>query len=197
MGAIAWAERAGGAARVAGRAPTGDGLTPTERAVAELVARGRTNRETAAALFLSINTVEAALTAVYGKLGIRSRTELARRIDDLARGHFLGLSGLRRVPAAPTIAGVATYLVESYLANRPRAVEHARTAARRAADVDPGIRYLRTTFLPSDETVFHLFEARSEAVIRAAASTASLPIDRITEAVELPSTFRRRSSEPS
>ena len=83
MGATAWAARAvAELARVGGRAPIGDGLTPTERAVAELVARGRTNRETAAALFLSINTVEAALTAVYGKLGIRSRTELARRIDD-------------------------------------------------------------------------------------------------------------------
>ena len=82
LGASAWADRATAElARVGGRAPAGDGLTPTERAVADLVARGRTNRETAAALFLSINTVEAALTAVYGKLGVRSRTELARRVD--------------------------------------------------------------------------------------------------------------------
>lgn len=83
LGAVGWAERAKAElARVGGRAPAGDGLTPTERAVAELAARGRTNRETAAALFLSVNTVEAALTAVYGKLGVRSRTELARRIDE-------------------------------------------------------------------------------------------------------------------
>jgi DNA-binding CsgD family transcriptional regulator len=83
LGSVAWAERATTElARVGGRAPAGDGLTPTERAVAELVARGRTNRETAAALFLSVHTVEAALTAVYGKLGVRSRTELARRIDE-------------------------------------------------------------------------------------------------------------------
>jgi hypothetical protein len=81
---------------------------------------------------------------------------------------------------------VATYLVESYLANRPSAVAEARTAAQRAADGAPGIRYLRTTFLPHDETVFHLFEAPSEAAVRAAANVASMPIDRITEAVDGP-----------
>ena len=81
---------------------------------------------------------------------------------------------------------MATYLIEAYLADRPRAVDEARTAARRAAEVAPGIRHLRTTFLPRDETVFHLFEAPSEAVIVAAATSASLPIDRITEAVEGP-----------
>ena len=83
LGAMAWASRATAEiGRVGGRAPGGDGLTATERAVVELVARGRTNRETAAALFLTVNTVEAALTSVYGKLGVRSRTELARRIDE-------------------------------------------------------------------------------------------------------------------
>ena len=79
---------------------------------------------------------------------------------------------------------MATYLVEAYLANHPSAVEDARSAARRAAEVAPGIRYLRTTFLPRDETVFHLFEAPSEAAVMAAASVASMPIDRITEAVD-------------
>ncbi len=88
LGAMVWAERARAElARIGGRAPAGDELTATERSVAALVARGRTNRETAAALFLSINTVEAALTAVYGKLGICSRTELARRIDEIAGGN--------------------------------------------------------------------------------------------------------------
>ena len=88
LGAIAWTGRASAElARIGGRAPAGDELTATERSVAELVALGRTNREAAAALFLSINTVEAALTAVYGKLGIRSRTELARRIDEIVGGN--------------------------------------------------------------------------------------------------------------
>ena len=79
---------------------------------------------------------------------------------------------------------MATFLIEAYLADHPRAVQEARLAARRAADAAPGIRHLRTTFLPRDEMVLHLFEAPSEAVIVAAATSASLPIDRITEAVE-------------
>ena len=57
--------------------PTGE-LTPAERRVAELVAAGRTNREVAETLVLSVHTVEAALTQAYRKLGVRSRTELAR-----------------------------------------------------------------------------------------------------------------------
>jgi DNA-binding CsgD family transcriptional regulator len=47
--------------------------------VAELAAAGHTNREIAQALFLSVHTVEDNLRRIYGKLGIRSRTELAAR----------------------------------------------------------------------------------------------------------------------
>jgi DNA-binding NarL/FixJ family response regulator len=46
--------------------------------VAALVAKGRTNREVAAALVLGERTVETHLTRIYAKLGVRSRTELAR-----------------------------------------------------------------------------------------------------------------------
>lgn len=56
------------------------GLTPSERRVAELAATGMTNREVAAALFISPKTVEANLARVYRKLGIRSRAELGQRI---------------------------------------------------------------------------------------------------------------------
>ena len=45
--------------------------------MAELVASCRTNKEVAAALFLSVKTVEANLSRVYAKLSVRSRTELA------------------------------------------------------------------------------------------------------------------------
>ena len=45
----------------------------------QLVAEGRTNKEVAAALFISVRTVEANLTRIYAKLGVRSRTELAAR----------------------------------------------------------------------------------------------------------------------
>jgi DNA-binding CsgD family transcriptional regulator len=67
-------------ARIGGRAPSGDELTPSERRVAELVAAGRTNREVAGELVVTERTVESALTQVYRKLGVRSRTELARRL---------------------------------------------------------------------------------------------------------------------
>lgn len=52
-------------------------LTPQEQAVADLVAQGLTNPETAQRLFLSEKTVQYHLTRIYSKLGIRSRTELA------------------------------------------------------------------------------------------------------------------------
>ena len=53
-------------------------LTPSERRVADLVAGGATNREVAATLFVSVKTVEGTLSRVYRKLGVRSRTGLAR-----------------------------------------------------------------------------------------------------------------------
>jgi DNA-binding CsgD family transcriptional regulator len=75
-----WAARARAeAARIGGRASSA-GLTPSEERVAALVADGNTNREVAAALFVTERTVESALTRVYAKLGIRSRTELAARL---------------------------------------------------------------------------------------------------------------------
>jgi DNA-binding CsgD family transcriptional regulator len=79
IGARLWAERARAElGRIGGRARSG-GLTPTEERVADLVAEGRSNKEVAEALFVSVRTVEANLTRVYAKLGIRSRTELASR----------------------------------------------------------------------------------------------------------------------
>ena len=53
-------------------------LSPQELQVARIAGRGQNNVEVAAALFVSRKTVEAHLTRVYRKLGIRSRTELAR-----------------------------------------------------------------------------------------------------------------------
>ena len=53
-------------------------LTPQELQVALEVARGSTNREAAAAQFLSPKTIELHLRDVYRKLGIRSRTEVVR-----------------------------------------------------------------------------------------------------------------------
>ena len=55
-----------------------DTLTPQELQVARMIADGLNNAEAAAAMFLSRKTVEAHLTRVYRKLGIRSRTDLTR-----------------------------------------------------------------------------------------------------------------------
>jgi DNA-binding NarL/FixJ family response regulator len=57
-------------------------LTPTELRVAELAAHGARNKEIAGALFVSVKTVEANLSRVYAKLGIRSRVELASRLSE-------------------------------------------------------------------------------------------------------------------
>lgn len=54
------------------------GLAAMERQVAALVMEGATNREIAARLFVSVKTVEATLTRVYRKLGIRSRVDIVR-----------------------------------------------------------------------------------------------------------------------
>lgn len=56
-------------------------LTEVESTVAGLVARGSSNREIAAALFVSVKTVEATLTRVYRKVGVRSRTQLSARLS--------------------------------------------------------------------------------------------------------------------
>ena len=70
---------AGGRRARAGRArPGGATLTPTESRIADLVAHGRRNREIAGELLVSAATVEAHLTRIYRKLGVRSRTELVQ-----------------------------------------------------------------------------------------------------------------------
>jgi DNA-binding CsgD family transcriptional regulator len=78
-----------------------DALTPTEARVAELAAQGLRNAEIAARLQVTRKTVEATLSRVYRKLGVRSRTELARREASLEapEGDASGSRGspLRRI----------------------------------------------------------------------------------------------------
>jgi DNA-binding CsgD family transcriptional regulator len=81
LGARVWAARAAqDLGKVAGRRP-GSGLTPAERAVAQLAAAGRSNKEIAAELVISARTVESQLSSVYRKLGIRSRAQLRDRLS--------------------------------------------------------------------------------------------------------------------
>jgi DNA-binding CsgD family transcriptional regulator len=82
MGAADWARKARAELGHIGGRTRSDGLTAAERRVAALVASGRTNREVAAELFLGERTVESHLSRVYTKLGVRSRTELARTLHE-------------------------------------------------------------------------------------------------------------------
>jgi DNA-binding CsgD family transcriptional regulator len=86
LGAAPWADRAtaellagGGRGRAIPYEPAGlAALTPQELQIARSVADGKNNSEAAASLYVSRKTVEAHLTRVYRKLGVRSRVELTR-----------------------------------------------------------------------------------------------------------------------
>jgi DNA-binding NarL/FixJ family response regulator len=83
MGAPLWADRARAELARTNVTPSrGLTLTPSEQRVAELAASGMTNRDIAAALFISPKTVEANLARIYRKLSIKSRAELGRVIGD-------------------------------------------------------------------------------------------------------------------
>ncbi|MGH8882003.1 MAG: helix-turn-helix transcriptional regulator, partial [Stackebrandtia sp.] len=85
-GGVALARRAHAALIAAGARPRRvrqsgvAALTPTEQRIARLVAEGRTNRDIAQSLFVTPRTVELHLTAVYRKLRISGRAELAHAL---------------------------------------------------------------------------------------------------------------------
>jgi DNA-binding CsgD family transcriptional regulator len=79
-GAVPWRDAAGAElARLDGG--RGAGLSETERRIVELVRAGATNREIARSMFLSIKAVEANLTRLYRRLGVRNRAQLARVLE--------------------------------------------------------------------------------------------------------------------
>jgi DNA-binding NarL/FixJ family response regulator len=80
MGAALWAARAAGDLERAAPGRAAGELTATESRIAGLVAEGRKNREIGETLYMSVATVEAHLTRIYRKLGIRSRSELTRLV---------------------------------------------------------------------------------------------------------------------
>ncbi|EIV93291.1 response regulator containing a CheY-like receiver domain and an HTH DNA-binding domain [Frankia sp. QA3] len=88
---IATGDRASRADRAVPAPARLEGLTPAELQVARAIGAGMNNVEAAAALFVSRKTVETHLTRVYRKLGIRSRSELARAL--VAAGIDDGLPG--------------------------------------------------------------------------------------------------------
>jgi DNA-binding CsgD family transcriptional regulator len=58
------------------------GLSDSERRIVELVRQGATNREIARATYLSVKAVEANLTRLYRRFGVRTRDQLARSLDE-------------------------------------------------------------------------------------------------------------------
>lgn len=81
LGARLWSDKAHSELRrIGGRTASEGQLSETERRIVELVVAGRRNREVAAELSLSPNTVAWNLKKVYRKLGVSSRTELAAHI---------------------------------------------------------------------------------------------------------------------
>jgi len=83
---------------------------------------------------------------------------------------------------------VAEYLVETYVARTgaeavSACAERARRAAKKLTWQGTPVRYLRTVFVPEDETCFYLYEAASEEAVREAARRAELRIERIVEAI--------------
>jgi DNA-binding CsgD family transcriptional regulator len=81
LGAELWSARAEAElGRIGGRAAASSTLTPAEERVAALVAEGKSNKEVAAALVVTVSTVESTLRSIYRKLDVRSRTEMARKL---------------------------------------------------------------------------------------------------------------------
>jgi Protein of unknown function (DUF4242) len=82
-----------------------------------------------------------------------------------------------------------SYLVETYApklhVNEARAAgRRARAAAEQLSEEGARVRYVRTTFLPDDETCFHVFEAASEDTVVEACRRAGIVAGRIAPAVE-------------
>jgi hypothetical protein len=92
-----------------------------------------------------------------------------------------------------------SYLVEVYLpqsrAHEARATgRQARAAAEQLSREGTAVRYVRTTFLPDDETCFHLFEAASAEIVEEVSRRAKLGSARVVLAVEASEPARRRGT---
>jgi DNA-binding CsgD family transcriptional regulator len=83
LGAVTWAAAADSElAKLNG--PRGMGLSETEQRIVDLVRRGATNREIARSTFLSVKAIEANLTRLYRRFGVRNREQLSRAMAELS-----------------------------------------------------------------------------------------------------------------
>jgi DNA-binding CsgD family transcriptional regulator len=109
LSTLPWLARATGQLRALGdgpeRTPNGTGLTSTERRIAELAARGLTNRAIAAELRIAASTVGAQLSRVYAKLGIGGRAALRDALADEGAGGEGRAELLRQSPGPLAMLG--------------------------------------------------------------------------------------------
>ena len=82
------------------------------------------------------------------------------------------------------------YVAELYLPKKgSESLQTAAVRARSAADAmtreGTPIRYLRAIFLGDDEVCFHLYEADSSELVREASRRAAIPVERVSEAVDI------------
>lgn len=75
------------------------------------------------------------------------------------------------------------FLVESYVADSSAAFDDARERARLTAEQSADVGYVESTYVPGDETVLHLFDAPSAALLEEAGRRAGLQFERIVAAV--------------
>ena len=87
-----------------------------------------------------------------------------------------------------------TYIVESYAPDS--VIPDQRERAELAADPGTGIRYIRTTIVPGDQTLLHLFEATSADALQEAVRVAALGCDRIVEVLEAEAEAEPRRRAP-
>jgi hypothetical protein len=89
------------------------------------------------------------------------------------------------------------FLIESYVAASPDAFDNACERARLTAEIGARVGYVRTTFLPGDETVLHLFDAPSIEELDEAGRRAGLQFERIVLAVDDSADQRKETEDES
>ena len=209
-----WRDRARrNLARIGGRsAPAGDELSSTEREIARLVALGRSNKQVADQLHLSVKTVEWNLSKIYRKVGVRSRTELIARAVEQTWGCLrvtlwpvcpypstrdidLSRSPRRQGDRAPRV--VPRRAVPARHRHRRAAPRYERLADAAAAITADGVyvRFAGASFVRSDESCFCRFESESIDAVRAACQRAQFPYDRILPVDEVDASAGGSSSD--